>query len=313
MNIAMVFPGQGSQSHHMLSQFYEMAFFQNAFNEAADILGYDLKALITSEDERIHQTQYTQPALLVVSYALYQLWRDHYPDIKPQVFAGHSLGEYTALVAANVLSFSDAVRLVALRGQLMASALPEGEGAMAAVIGLDKNAIVALCDQAEFKNCVWPANYNSPVQTVLAGKSETIDKAIIAAKSAGAKIAKRIPVSAPSHCPLMQDASIQLQSAIEATDFNEPTAPMIFNVSAEGLTKVSDIKKSLIDQLVLPVQWVDSVNKMVSQYQADTILECGPGKVLTGLNKRIDKSLQLMTLDCQSLAEVHDAMASTSV
>ena len=291
MKFAMVFPGQGSQSVGMLSALSEeYPIIKSYFETASAVLAYDLWALVTQgPKEQLDQTEFTQPALLTADVALYQLWIELQGSI-PTMMAGHSLGEYSALVAAQALKFEDAVSLVAKRGQYMQQAVQPGEGAMAAIIGLDDAAIQQVCQDAEQEQVVSPANYNSIGQTVVAGSAEAVDRAIVLAKERGAKIAKRIPVSVPSHCGLMQPAAEKLSSDLKAISIEAPKIPVIQNAIAGVLDEPEAIRQALIDQLTNPVRWVETVQQL-AENGIEHAVECGPGKVLAGLNKRIVKGM----------------------
>jgi len=291
MSLAFVFPGQGSQSLTMLSdlavQFPEV---QQTFSEASDALGYDLWDLVSNGPvEDLNQTDKTQPAMLAAGIAVWRCWQKT-SDIKPDYFAGHSLGEYTALVAAGSLDFSDAIKLVAQRGQFMQQAVPAGQGAMAAVLGLDDDTVRAVCDEAAALGVVEAVNYNSPGQVVIAGSTDAVNKAIELAKEKGAKRALLLPVSVPSHCALMKPAAENLTSAMVDISVQAPQIPVLHNVSVTSSTNSDEIKSLLAQQLHSPVRWVETIQFLAEQ-GVDKLVECGPGKVLAGLTKRIDKSV----------------------
>ena len=291
MSLAFVFPGQGSQSLTMLSdlavQFPEV---QQTFSEASDALGYDLWNLVANGPvEDLNQTDKTQPAMLAAGIAVWRCWQKT-SDIKPDYFAGHSLGEYTALVAAGALDFSDAIKLVAQRGQFMQQAVPAGQGAMAAVLGLDDDTVRAVCDEAAALGVVEAVNYNSPGQVVIAGSADAVNKAIELAKEKGAKRALLLPVSVPSHCALMKPAAENLTSAMANISVQAPHIPVLHNVSVTSSTNSDEIKSLLAQQLHNPVRWVETIQFLAEQ-GVDKLVECGPGKVLAGLTKRIDKSV----------------------
>ncbi|PCJ30576.1 MAG: [acyl-carrier-protein] S-malonyltransferase [Gammaproteobacteria bacterium] len=291
MSLAFVFPGQGSQSVGMLtelaSQFPQV---EATFAEASAVLDYDLWALVTNGPvESLNQTDKTQPAMLAAGIAVWRCWQVN-SDIKPDFFAGHSLGEYSALVAAGSLSFTDAIKLVELRGQFMQQAVPVGEGAMAAILGLDDDAVKAVCNEASAKGVAEAVNFNSPGQVVIAGSSEAINVAIELAKEKGAKRALLLPVSVPSHCALMQPAAEQLKQELDNIATRQPALPVIHNVTVAISDSDSDIKSLLVKQLSNPVRWVETIEYFAAQ-GVDTLIECGPGKVLAGLTKRIDKSI----------------------
>jgi len=297
MNISFLFPGQGSQSIGMLAAAYsEYSVVQTCFNEASEALGFDLWSLIQSGPlEELNKTENTQPAILAASVALYRVWQE-LGGITPDCVAGHSLGEYSALVASGALSFSDAVKLVRLRGQLMQNAVPLGEGAMAAVIGLDDESVVSACEAAAQGDVVSAVNFNAPGQVVIAGSKVAVERAIIECKSVGAKRALPLPVSVPAHSALMKQASDQLESALRGLNFGDVTIPVIQNVSAELVKDKEQIIDNLIKQLYSPVLWSQSI-MMLEGMGVSGVIECGPGKVLTGLAKRIDKSLARFNIE----------------
>jgi len=294
--LAFVFPGQGSQQVGMLSDLAEQyPVILETFAEASAALGYDLWALVSQGPvEELNKTEKTQPALLTASIALWRLWLAEGGE-QPAYFAGHSLGEYSALVAAGVLPLADAVVLVEKRGQLMQAAVPAGQGSMAAILGLDDQAVVDGCARAAQSEVVEAVNFNTPGQVVIAGSVAAIERAIEELKAAGAKRAMLLPVSVPSHCSLMKDAAAQLASHLETLDWQDPSLPIIQNVSATAQSSADAIKKNLVEQLYRPVLWSQSVAELVRLGTTETV-ECGPGKVLSGLNKRIEKSLTLSSL-----------------
>lgn len=289
--IAFVFPGQGSQTVGMLTELaatYPMV--EETFREASDALGYDLWQLVSQGPaEELNKTWQTQPALLAASVAIYRVWQQQGGE-KPVLMAGHSLGEYSALVCAGVLNFADAVKLVELRGKLMQEAVPEGTGAMQAIIGLDDAAIRKACEESAQGQVVSPVNFNSPGQVVIAGNKEAVERAGAACKAAGAKRALPLPVSVPSHCALMKPAADKLAVALENITFNAPAVPVINNVDVKAETDAVAIRHALVRQLYSPVRWTESVEAMAAQ-GVTQLLEMGPGKVLTGLAKRIVDSL----------------------
>ncbi len=288
---AFVFPGQGSQSVGMLTDIAEKhPEVINLYKEASQILGYDLWAIVISgPEEKLNQTEFTQPALLVADVALWRIWCKQNKS-RPSYFAGHSLGEFSALVCADAIVFDDAVNLVATRGRLMQKAVPEGKGAMAAIIGLDNDVVKVLCEKASEGEICAPANYNSVGQVVIAGAAAAVDRAVALAKPAGAKIAKRIPVSVPSHCALMQSAADGLAKVLADVKIMAPLIPVIQNVDAQAHDDVDIIRKNLIAQLTEPVLWVQTIQKMQSLGVSE-ITECGPGRVLSGLIKRISRDI----------------------
>ncbi|QYK03663.1 ACP S-malonyltransferase [Shewanella zhangzhouensis] len=294
---AFVFPGQGSQAVGMLAELAaDFPVVTETFAEASAALGYDLWALVQDGPaEQLNQTQKTQPALLTASVAI---WRAYQASGKPQpaVLAGHSLGEYSALVCAGVIPFTDAVKLVELRGQLMQAAVPEGTGAMYAIIGLDNDAIANACEESAQGEVVSPVNFNSPGQVVIAGNKDAVERAAAACKAAGAKMAVALPVSVPSHCSLMKGAADKLAEALAAIDFSAPAIPVINNVDVEAPTDVAAIRDALVRQLYCPVRWTETVEAMAAD-GITHLVECGPGKVLTGLAKRINKSVSAQAVN----------------
>lgn len=303
---AFVFPGQGSQSLGMLSALAaEHPVVQETFATASTVLGYDLWDLTqVGPEEKLGQTEFTQPALLVAAYAAWQVYLQQPMAKKPQYLAGHSLGEYTAWVCSGALAFTDAVYLVSKRGQAMQLAVPQGVGAMAAIIGLEDDVVAAVCKEAQESQVCSPANYNSIGQVVIAGHTAAVERAIVIAKSKGAKIAKLIPVSVPSHCALMKKAAEELSPLLASIDFEKPMIPVVSNVDASLPSTAADIRLSLERQLTRPVRWVETI-QFFMKAGVQHIVECGPGKVLTGLNKRIDSQLGLTAYsDPASLADV---------
>ena len=290
-SVAFVFPGQGSQQIGMLGDFSnEFESINDTFAEASSVLGYDMKSLILNGPiEDLNKTEKTQPALLAASVALYRLWLQR-GGSKPTLYAGHSLGEYSALVASGVLGFAEAVKLVELRGQLMQQAVPAGEGLMAAVLGLSDEDVVAGCAEAAEGDIVAAVNFNTPGQVVIAGAKAAVERAMIVLKSKGAKRVMALNVSVPSHCALMRPAADKLALVLEETTFNVPSSAIIQNRVALPVTDVNEIRKNLLEQLYMPVLWTKSVEQM-ALLGVNEIIECGPGKVLSGLNKRIAKEI----------------------
>ncbi|MER5006035.1 ACP S-malonyltransferase [Atlantibacter hermannii] len=288
---AFVFPGQGSQSVGMLADVAaQYPIVEETFAEASAALGYDLWALVQQGPaEELNKTWQTQPALLTASVALWRVWQQA-GGKAPAMMAGHSLGEYSALVCAGVIAFADAVRLVELRGKLMQEAVPEGTGAMSAIIGLDDESIAKACEEAAQGQVVSPVNYNSPGQVVIAGHKEAVERAGAACKAAGAKRALPLPVSVPSHCALMKPAAEKLAVELQNITFNAPAIPVVNNVDVACATDPDEIRNALVRQLYSPVQWTKSVELMASR-DITHLYEVGPGKVLTGLTKRIVDSL----------------------
>lgn len=288
---AMVFPGQGSQTVGMLAELAaEYPQVEATFREASDALGYDLWQLVQQGPaEELNKTWQTQPALLAASVAIYRIWQQQNGAV-PAMMAGHSLGEYSALVCAGVLGFADAIKLVELRGKLMQEAVPEGTGAMQAIIGLDDAAIAKACEESAQGQVVSPVNFNSPGQVVIAGNKEAVERAGAACKAAGAKRALPLPVSVPSHCALMKPAADKLALALQAMTFNTPAVPVVNNVDVKAESDADAIRSALVRQLYSPVRWTGCVEYMAAQ-GVTTLLEAGPGKVLTGLTKRIVDTL----------------------
>ncbi|EMD77742.1 malonyl CoA-ACP transacylase [Vibrio diabolicus E0666] len=288
---AIVFPGQGSQAVGMLAELGEQYdVVKQTFAEASDALGYDLWALVQNGPaEDLNETFRTQPALLASSVAIWRVWQELGLE-QPANLAGHSLGEYSALVCAGVIDFKEAIKLVELRGKLMQEAVPAGTGAMFAIIGLADDAIAKACEDAAQGEVVSPVNFNSPGQVVIAGSKDAVERAGALCKEAGAKRALPLPVSVPSHCALMKPAAEKLAVALESIEFNSPQLPVINNVDVVAETDPAKIKDALVRQLHSPVRWTETVELMHEQ-GVEQLLELGPGKVLTGLTKRIVKTL----------------------
>lgn len=289
--LAFVFPGQGSQSLGMLAELAELhPQVRETFNEASDGAGADLWALSQDGPEAmLNRTEYTQPALLAAGVAVWRLWQQQ-GGPAPALLAGHSLGEYTALVAAGALSLKDGAHLVRIRGQLMQEAAPEGVGAMAAVLGVEDALVVDVCEQVSSSKVVVPANYNSPGQIVIGGDAEAVDAAIAELNARGIRKTVKLAVSVPSHTPLMREAANRLAATIKGLSWRLPAVPVVQNVDAQVHDTIEAIAEALVRQLYLPVRWTDCVQALVGA-GATRIAECGPGKVLTGLIKRIDKSV----------------------
>jgi [acyl-carrier-protein] S-malonyltransferase len=297
-----VFPGQGSQKLGMLSELAASAgIVEQTFTEASTVLDIDLwETTQTDSGNRLDQTEITQPALLTASVAIWRLWQAQ-TAAKPSILAGHSLGEYSALVCAEVLQFEDAVKLVHQRGQFMQSAISAGSGKMAAIVGLDNYKINELCEQAAEGQVVSAANFNSPGQTVIAGDVAAVERAMALCKEAGAKRALPLNVSVPSHCELMRPAAELLAVELEKIAFSPAKIPVVQNVNAEINESPEPIKQNLIKQLYTPVLWVDCV-KLIHKAGINKVIECGPGKVLSGLLKRIEPELSSFgSDDSQSL------------
>ena len=283
MSLAFVFPGQGSQAVRMLSGLAESNPLVNeTFTEANDALGFDLWAL-------------------VAGVAAWRVWRDM-GGVAPAVMAGHSLGEYTALVCAGGLRFADAVKLVADRGRFMQEAVPAGEGAMAAIIGMDDDGVRSLCEQNAGGDVLSPVNFNSPGQVVIAGTAAAVQRAVDGAKEAGAKRALVLPVSVPSHCQLMHGAAERMAERLASIEISVPGIPVIHNFNVQVEQSPEAIKTALVNQIEQPVRWVETIQKM-SADGVDKLVECGPGKVLVGLNKRIDKAMETWAVyDAETMA-----------
>ncbi len=288
MNFAFFFPGQGSQSLGMMNGFDGSAVVKATFDEASAALGQDLWAMMNGSDAApINETVNTQPLMLAAGVATYRAYLEA-GGKTPAVVAGHSLGEYSALVAAGALSFADAVKLVRLRAELMQSAVPQGVGAMAAVLGLDDDQVQAICAQAAQGEVVEAVNFNSPGQVVIAGNVAAVERAMAAAKEAGAKRALPLPVSVPSHCSLMKPAAEKLAEALQDVVIHTPQIRVIHNADVAAYDDADKIKDALVRQLYSPVRWTETVNALVAEGIAESA-ECGPGKVLAGLAKRINK------------------------
>lgn len=296
-NIAVVFPGQGSQTLGMLADLaaaYPVV--AETFAEASSVLGYDLWQLVQEGPaEELNKTWQTQPALLAASVAIWRVWQQQ-KGAKPVLMAGHSLGEYSALVCAGVLDFKQAISLVELRGKLMQEAVPAGTGAMYAIIGLDNDAIAKACEESAQGQVVSPVNFNSPGQVVIAGNKEAVERAGAACKAAGAKRALPLPVSVPSHCALMKPAADKMAVALENITFSAPQFSVVNNVDVKVESSPDAIRSALIRQLYSPVRWTESVEFMAAQ-GVEQLVEVGPGKVLTGLTKRIVDTLTAVAVN----------------
>jgi [acyl-carrier-protein] S-malonyltransferase len=295
-NLAMVFPGQGSQSLGILSDLAkDFAIVEKTFAEASDVLGYDLWSLVQNGPEKeINRTEKTQPAMLAAGVATWRVWKEK-AGPSPVFLAGHSLGEYTALVCAGSIAFSDAVTLVADRGKVMQDAVPDGIGAMAAILGLDDDDVIRLCNQSGQGEIVSAANFNSPGQVVIAGHRKAVERVVDLARETGAKRSVILPVSVPSHCALMTEAAERFSEQLRLISFIDASIPVIQNVDACPHTTSDDILPILLAQLYKPVRWVDTVHTM-TELGIGTIIECGPGRVLSGLIKRIDRTLKILPI-----------------
>lgn len=303
MSLAFVFPGQGSQSVGMLKELAEQhQEVQSVFAQASEALGYDLWQLVQEGPaEKLNSTDVTQPAMLSAGVAVWQIWQAQ-GGAKPALMAGHSLGEYSALVCAGAIEFTDAVKLVAERGRLMQAAVAEGEGAMAAVLGLDDDAVRQICVDAANGEVLEAVNYNSPGQVVVAGSKSAVEAAVNLAKERGAKRALLLPVSVPSHCALMQPAAEKLGQVLADISIQTPAIPVINNVDVVVETEADAIRAALVRQLHSPVRWVETIQKMSAE-GVSKLVECGPGKVLAGLNKRIERKMPALPIqDSASLA-----------
>lgn len=304
MATAFVFPGQGSQSVGMLNGYLGLSQVQSIMERANTALDYDLLSIIQQGPaETLNQTEITQPAILAVSYAFWTLYNDGHP--KPSVLAGHSLGEYTAYVAAGAIAFEDALKLVARRGALMQEAVPEGEGAMAAILGMDDDKVKFICDEvAQTAGVVSAVNFNAPGQVVIAGSAKAVAEAVNVLKDRGAKRALMLPVSVPSHCALMKSAAEKFRADLASVHIQSPSIPVINNVDVQSVFKPDEIRDSLVRQLYSPVRWSETVKK-IGTLDVVACIECGPGKVLSGLHKRILDDLPIThVLDHVSAADL---------
>jgi len=306
-NLAFVFPGQGSQKIGMLGDLAaQYPIVTQTFAEASQVLGYDLWDLVQNgAQEDINLTERTQPLLLTASVAVWRVWNEQ-DGAQPALVSGHSLGEWSALVCAGVIAFTDAVKLVQQRGKFMQEAVPAGQGAMFAIIGLDDALIIEACKKAEQGEVVSAVNFNSPGQVVIAGTAAAVERAGALCKEAGAKRALPLPVSAPFHTSLMRPAADRLAEQIAATEFKAPQIPVVHNVTAQTESNPEKIKALMIEQIYSAVRWVECVNTM-SAAGITTTVECGPGKVLSGLNKRINS--ELTTLSVEKPEEVASVLA----
>lgn len=298
MKFAFVFPGQGSQSVGMMNEYTGLPVIQETFQEASDILKQDLWSMVNNGPaDDLNLTINTQPLMLTAGIAVYRAWITLGGD-KPALMAGHSLGEYTALVASEALSFADALALVRFRAQAMQQAVPEGMGGMAAILGLDDAVVEQICRDITSQNneeSLEPANYNSPGQIVIAGHKNAILRGIEMAKARGAKRAIMLPMSIPSHCALMQPAADKMKQQLQQVTLQSPKIPVLHNADVKTHSNAADIQEILVRQLTGPVRWVNTI-KAFAASGITHIVECGPGKVLAGLNKRIDQNLQQLSL-----------------
>ncbi len=308
MKLAMVFPGQGSQSVGMMQAYGDIAAVRDVLAEAADALGQDLGRLMAEGPaEQLNQTVNTQPVMLAAGYAAYRAWIS-LGGAEPALVAGHSLGEYTALVAAGVLSFRDALPLVRFRAQAMQEAVPQGQGAMAAILGLEEDAVRAACAESAQGEVVQAVNFNSPGQVVIAGHAAAVKRACDACKAKGAKRALPLPVSAPFHSALMQPAAERLREYLNGVSFSAPRIPVINNVDVASYDDPARIKDALVRQAFNPVRWVETIQAFAAQ-GVTHVAECGPGKVLAGMSKRIDGRLESMALADKASIEQGSGMS----
>lgn len=293
---AFLFPGQGSQSVGMMSRLADdFSLVKDTFEEASTVLGYDLWAVASNGPlEELNKTEITQPAMLVSGIATWRIWQQ-LGGAQPDFFAGHSLGEYTALVAAGVIRFGDAVSVVAARGRLMQQATPAGTGAMAAVLGLEDELLRNLCEQVTNDEVVACANYNAPGQVVISGHSAAVQRVSEMAKEAGARRVLSLPVSVPSHCLLMKPAAIELQNILLSTPFSDGSVPVVQNADVHAYQEAEQVREALARQLWQPVRWTETIASLLDS-GVDRFVECGPGKVLAGLNRRITKSTTIFAL-----------------
>ncbi len=294
--IAFVFPGQGSQAIGMLSEIAAAdPVIEQTFAQASEVLGYDLWQLVQNgPDTELNQTDKTQPAMLAAGVAMYRVWQNN-SGITPSVMAGHSLGEYTALVCSGAISFAVAIDLVEKRGRFMQQAVPAGEGAMAAILGLDDAQVIKCCEEAAEGEIISAVNFNTPGQVVVAGAAAAVERITGIAKAAGAKRALILPVSVPSHCELMRPVAEQMKRLLAAVEITAPSIPVIHNADVAAHQSADAIRDALLRQLYNPVRWVESVQQIAAS-DIDTLVECGPGKVLAGMNKRIDRSMTALPI-----------------
>ncbi|MDD2833530.1 MAG: ACP S-malonyltransferase [Methylotenera sp.] len=306
-NLAFFFPGQGSQSAGMMSGFGDSNVIRDTFTEASDVLGVDLWAMATEPNEAINETTNTQPIMLTAGVATWRAWLSVSGQM-PSVLAGHSLGEYTALVASGALSFKEALPLVRYRAEVMQSAVPAGVGAMAAILGLDDDAVRAVCAEAAQNEVLEAVNLNSPGQVVIAGNKTAVERGMEIAKAKGAKRALALPVSVPSHCALMKPAAAQLADYLQNVTLVQPQIPVLHNADVMSYHESAKVKDALVRQLYSPVRWVETVQAIAAQGVSQSA-ECGPGKVLAGLTKRIVAELPCVALTTDTaLAELKQTL-----
>lgn len=310
MKFAFVFPGQGSQSVGMLSELSAShSVVTEVYAEASEVLGYDLWDVVQNgPDTRLNQTDVTQPAMLAAGMAVYRALNAEKPGLVPTYMAGHSLGEYTALVAAGVITLAQGIDLVAERGRLMQTAVAPGEGAMAAILGLEDEQVVALCAQSADNDIVEAVNFNTPGQVVIAGQVAAVNRAMALAEAMGAKKVVPLAVSVPSHCALMKPAADALKIKLEGMAFATPTFPVLHNINMCSYTDAGSIKQALVEQLYRPVQWVKTI-ELMKEKGVEKIYELGPGKVLAGLNRRIDRRMAVESIfDSATLAQAIEGL-----
>lgn len=309
MKLSFIFPGQGSQSVGMMQGFDSLPIVRETFSEASDILGRDFWQMITTGTvEQLGMTVNTQPVMLAAGVATYRAWISQ-GGLPPEIMAGHSLGEYSALVAAEALSFADALPLVQLRAEAMQSAVAEGVGAMAAILGLDDDVVRNVCAEAAQDEVLEPVNFNSPGQVVIAGNKAAVERGMTLAKEKGAKRALLLPVSVPSHCALMRPAAEQLAAYLESVTIHAPRISVLHNADVMAYSDPAQIRSALARQLYNPVRWVETICAMAAQNVTHSV-ECGPGKVLAGLNKRIDSRIQTYALTRgDAIEEIKSALA----
>lgn len=311
MKVAFVFPGQGSQSVGMMNSYSELPSVRETFNEASDILQQDLWSLVSNgPEDSLNLTTNTQPVMLAADVSIYRAWQQA-GGIEPHYLAGHSLGEYAALVAAEVLTFTDALKLVRYRAKVMQETVPEGTGGMAAIVGLDDDTVSSVCTEvinALPDTSLEPANFNAPGQVVIAGHSQAVARAVALVKSKGAKLAVILPMSIPSHCSLMQPAAEKFALLLEEIALQSPRIPVLHNADVQQHSETASIREILVRQLYRPVRWTETIQAIAAQ-NVKHVVECGPGKVLSGLSRRIDKNLENIALtDSGSLLKMVEAL-----
>jgi [acyl-carrier-protein] S-malonyltransferase len=313
MPFAFVFPGQGSQSVGMLSKLAATEpVVEATFAEASEVLGYDLwKLCQEGPEDKLAATERQQPAMLAAGVATWRVWRKHSGPL-PSAMAGHSLGEYSALVASNAVDFKTAVGLVQFRGQAMQGAVPQGQGAVAAILGIDDSEVEAACREAAQGEMVQPANFNSPGQVVIAGAAAAVERAIVACQARGAKRAIKLPLTVPVHTPLMKPAAERLGERLRAAEFRKPEVRDIYTVDVRKHGEPDGIRSALIEQVFKPVRWTETVQAIVGA-GARVIVECGPGRVLTGLNRRIEKNRDIAMLAIEDAESLQQALAACRV